>query len=104
MTDDSTTSNGADQNMTQHTEVDKYADTLTTYNLVTVVWSIVLGAGIGLPILVLLSLALFPGRVTISTGTYWMMGIGFLLFLPLHFLRRYWLKRYEMLRRNYENK
>lgn len=104
MTDDSTTSDGADQNMTQLTEVDKYADTLTTYNLVTVAWSIALGAGIGLPILVLLSLALFPGRVTISTGTYWMMGIGFLLFLPLHILRRYWLKRYEMLRRNYENK
>ncbi len=103
MTDDSTNSYGADQSMTQLTEVDKCADTLTTYSLVTVAWSIALGAGIGLPILVLLSLVLFPGRVTISTGTYWMMGVGFLLFLPLHFLRRYWLRRYGMFRKNHEN-
>ncbi len=104
MTDDSATSNGAEQHQTRLKELDEHADTQTTYNLVMLIWSLALGAGIGLPILVLLSLVLLPGRVTISTGTYWMMGIGFVLFWPLHFLRRHWLARYEALREKYKQK
>lgn len=103
MTDDTITNCGAEQHQTHLENMDTYADTRTAYNLVTIAWSLALGAGIGLPILVLLSLALLPGRVTISPATYWIMGIGFIMFLPLHFLRRYWLSRYEKLRKNLEN-
>lgn len=102
MTDENATNSSDEQHQTHLKELDEYADTRTAYNLVTLIWSLALGAGIGLPILVLLSLVLLPGRVTISPGTYWIMGIGFILFLPLHFLRRYWLNRYETLRKDYE--
>jgi len=102
MTDHNPNETGSDRRKTRLEELDEYADTQTTYNLVALAWSLALGAGIGLPVLVLLSLMLLPGRVTISTGTYWIMGIGFVLFWPLHFLRRHWLARYEALRKKHE--
>ena len=102
MSDHNPNQTDPERRKTRLEELDEYADAQTTYNLVTLAWSLALGAGIGLPALVLLSLMLLPGRVTISTGTYWIMGIGFLLFWPLHFLRRHWLKRYEALRKKYK--
>lgn len=102
MADQNSSKTASERRKLRLAELDEYADTQTTYNLVALAWSLAIGAGIGLPVLVLLSLVLFPGRVTITTGTYWIMGIGFVLFWPLHFLRRHWLKRYEALRKKYE--
>lgn len=102
MADQNSSKTASERRKLRLAELDEYADTQTTYNLIALAWSLAIGAGIGLPVLVLLSLVLFPGRVTISTGTYWVMGIGFVLFWPLHFLRRHWLKRYEALRKKYE--
>ncbi len=81
----------------------EYAEVRTKLIFALLAWAASCAAGVGLPVLVLLSFLFFPGAVYVSSGTYWLMATGFILLAPTCLIFNRYRQRFEELRSKIES-
>lgn len=81
----------------------EYAEVRTKLIFAMLAWVASCSAGVALPIIVLLLFLFFPGPVYVSSGTYWIMTIGFILLAPTYLIFNRYRQRFEELRNKIES-
>jgi len=82
-------------------ELLEFANIHTLYTLTGIIACVTVTPAIIIPVLILLSLLFFPGKVLVKPNMYWLIGVSLLVFVPAIVGYRYWKKRYETLERKY---